>query len=249
MKIYPYMNGSKSAKALAEGLGIRVLKREGKPVRGHLVINWGCSAIDREVGENILNKPVAIQRAANKLRTFETFMKENVPTVEWTTDLEIALGWLKEGSDVVTRHKLSGHSGEGIEITTAEQFAKNEAGLVRAPLYTKYTKKKDEYRIHVFQGETIFQQRKARKKDVPDDQVNWQVRNLTGGFIFANDAVVAPDVVLDAAKKAVVALGLDFGAVDVGYKDGAAVCYEVNTACGLQGKNLESYVKAFQQFL
>jgi glutathione synthase/RimK-type ligase-like ATP-grasp enzyme len=251
MKIYPYMNGSKSAKALAEGLGIRVLKREGKPVRGHLVINWGCSvkSVVREVGQKFLNHPGAVGNAANKLVTFELFRDAEVPTVEWTTNLEIALGWLKAGSDVVTRHKLSGHSGEGIEITTAEQFAKGEVGLVRAPLYTKYTKKKDEYRIHVFQGEVIFQQRKARKKDVPDDQVNWQVRNLAGGFIFANDAVVAPDVVLDAAKKAVVALGLDFGAVDVGYKDGAAVCYEVNTAMGLSGRNLESYVAKFKEFM
>jgi len=41
--IYPYMKGSKSAKALAQALGIKQIKREGsgfKP-RGKRVINRG----------------------------------------------------------------------------------------------------------------------------------------------------------------------------------------------------------------
>lgn len=243
MKIYPYMNGSKSAKALAEGLGIKVLLREGKPRKEPVLINWGCSKIDRDIlVKKVLNPTVAVARAANKLITFECFRKENVPTVEWTTDKEVAIAW-KINSAVVVRHKLSGHSGEGIEIVDVDK------NLPDAPLYTKYTKKKDEYRIHVFDGEVIFQQRKARRKEVPDDQVNWQVRNLAGGFIFANYGVVAPEVVQEAARMAVQALGLDFGAADVGFKDGEAVVYEVNTACGLQGKNLESYVNKFREYL
>jgi glutathione synthase/RimK-type ligase-like ATP-grasp enzyme len=245
MKIYPYMNGSKSAKALAEGLGIKVLLREGKPVKNHLVINWGCSAIDREVGDKILNNPVNVAGAANKLLTFQMFAANDVPTVEWTTNPLEAAKWLDEGFDVVVRKKLSGHSGEGILILEAKNHIKNSVPEA-APLYTKYTKKKDEYRIHVFGGEILFQQRKARKKEVPDDQVNWQVRNLAGGFIFANDQIDAPECVKEASKSAVQALGLDFGAVDVGFREGACVVYEVNTACGLQGKNLEAYVKAFQ---
>jgi glutathione synthase/RimK-type ligase-like ATP-grasp enzyme len=247
MKIYPYMNGSKSAKALAEGLGIKVLLREGKPVKNHLVINWGCSVgnVAREVGQKFLNHPGAVGNAANKLVTFELFRDAEVPTVEWTTDPAQAEVWLHEPSNVVVRHKLTGHSGEGIQILEWDKGHEVPA----APLYTKYTKKKDEYRIHVFGGEVIFQQRKSRKKEVPDDQVNWQVRNLAGGFIFANDGVVAPEAVTSAAVQAVQALGLDFGAADIGFKDGAAVVYEVNTACGLQGKNLESYVNKFKTYM
>lgn len=247
MKIYPYMNGSKSAKALAEGLGIKVLLREGKRVPQQVVINWGCSNIPRDLGLcQVLNREVAVQRAANKLHTFETFFKENVPTVEWTTKIAEAAEWMNLGHNVVVRHKLSGHSGDGIEIV---DIAEGPGGLTAAPLYTKYTKKKDEYRIHVFGDEILFQQRKARRKEVPDDQVNWQVRNLAGGFIFANDGVDAPEAVKQAAVAAVSSLGLDFGAADIGFKDGAAVVYEVNTACGLQGKNLESYVNKFREYL
>jgi glutathione synthase/RimK-type ligase-like ATP-grasp enzyme len=246
MKIYPYMNGSKSAKALAEGLGIKVLLREGKPLKVPLLINWGCSKIDRDIlYKRCLNIPQYVANAANKLLTFQYFKEHNVPTVEWTTDSAQAEVWLHEPSNVVVRHKLTGHSGEGIQILEWDKGHE----VPQAPLYTKYTKKKDEYRIHVFGDEILFQQRKARRKEVPDDQVNWQVRNLAGGFIFANDGVEAPEAVKQAATKAVAALGLDFGAADIGFKDGAAVVYEVNTACGLQGKNLESYVNKFREYL
>lgn len=243
MKIYPYMNGSKSARALADGLGIKILKREGVRRKVDVLINWGSSRIDRDiVYDRILNSPEAVVDASNKLRTFQNFNADGVPTVEWTTEKHIAELWTVEGHDVVVRHKLNGHSGEGLEIINSAD------GIVPvAPLYTKYTKKVQEYRIHVFQGEIIFRQRKARKKDVPDDQVNWQVRNLKGGFIFAHQNLDVPPAVEQAAIAAVASLGLDFGAADVGCnKEGQAVVYEVNTACGLEGENLAAYVKAFQ---
>lgn len=243
-KIYPYMNGSKSAKSLAQALGIKILRREGPARRVDTIINWGSSLIERHIfTSKILNNPGCVRVAGNKLLTFEVFKHCDAPTVEWTTDKKKAIDWTIEGQQVVVRKKLTGHSGEGIEIVSVND------PMPDAPLYTKYTKKKDEYRIHVFQGEVIFQQRKARKKDVPDDRVNWQVRNLKGGFIFANDGVLAPDVVTDAAKLAVQALGLDFGAVDIGYKDGSTVCYEVNCAPGLEGSTLKAYTDIFQQFM
>jgi glutathione synthase/RimK-type ligase-like ATP-grasp enzyme len=121
--------------------------------------------------------------------------------------------------------------------------------LVDAPLYTRYIKKKEEYRIHVFQGDAFFVQRKARKKEVPDDQVNWKVRNLAGGFIFANQNVEVDDVARNEACNAVAALALDFGAVDIiRGTDGKYYVLEVNTACGLEGTTLEKYVEKFQQF-
>lgn len=248
MKIYPYMNGSKSARALADALGIKILKREGVRRKVDVLINWGCSNIDRDIDFwKILNKPECVGAASNKLRSFGVFSETEVPTVPWTTDINVADDWLEAGEFVVVRHKLSGHSGEGIEILDPNN---DDHVLKQAPLYTKYVKKTQEYRIHVFGGEVIFRQRKARKKEVPDEQVNWQVRNLAGGFIFANQDLAVPASVEQAAIAAVKALGLDFGAVDVGCnKEQEAVVYEVNTACGLEGKNLEAYANAFRNYL
>lgn len=245
MKIYPYKMGSKGAKALADALGIKQLKHEGKLIRGHVVINWGASRINRDIPEgDILNWPSAVAKASNKLETFKALTAANVSVPEWTVDRVLSELWIhNEKASIVCRTKLNGHSGEGIVIAeTLDQ-------LVDAPLYTRYIKKKEEYRIHVFQGDAFFIQRKARKADVPDDQVNWKVRNLAGGFIFANKDVVVAEEAKQQAIKAVSALGLDFGAVDIILgTDGVFYVLEVNTACGLEGTTLEKYVAKFQQF-
>ena len=252
MKLYSYNNGSASAKALANALGIKRLRHEGKPVKHPIIINWGASVIEREIANynEILNEPANVAKAVNKLTTLSLFTEHGVACPEWTEGYGEADKWLADGSSVVARYKLNGHSGEGIEILDTDralQVMTEQRG--KAPLYTKYVKKDQEYRIHVFQGEVIFQQRKARKIEVPDAEVNWQVRNLAGGFIFANDGVEASDAVKDQAKSAVDALGLDFGAVDViTNKRGEAFVLEVNTACGLQGKTLDAYVQAFSRY-
>lgn len=263
MKLYAYKQGSRSAAALAAALGIKRIKHEGGNIiiKDTPLINWGASklapriigvAVNDEGAHDILNHPGAVARAANKLEAFKFLSVAGVSVPEWTTSVRDASLWALNGVDVVVRHKLTGHSGEGIEILSAEQWNNREEGddvFPIAPLYTKYLKKKEEYRIHVFQGDAFFIQRKARKLDVPDDQVNWKVRNLAGGFIFANKDVQVPDVAKQEAINAVAALGLDFGAVDIILgMDGVFYVLEVNTACGLEGTTLEKYVAKFQQF-
>jgi len=247
MKIYAYNNGSKSAKALAEKLNIKILKHEGKPIRfkGPL-INWGNSGdIKRHIEcGGCLNPPNAVRNAVNKLQAFK-LMEAGVSIPSFTDEHQEAVKWLNEGSTIIVRHKLNGHSAEGLEIVNPNEAGEHD-DLPEAPLYTKYIKKDQEWRIHVFQGKVFFEQRKARKKDVPDDKVNWQVRNLNGGFIYSHVNVDAPKNVKEEAIKAVEALGLDFGAVDIlTTKRGEAYVLEVNTACGLEGTTLEKYAEQF----
>jgi D-alanine-D-alanine ligase-like ATP-grasp enzyme len=101
----------------------------------------------------------------------------------------------------------------------------------------------------VWDGNIIDIQEKKRKKETPDDQVNWQIRNHDNGFIFARSEVAPPRCILDYSLAAVSALGLDFGAVDLGYnvKREEAVVYEVNTAPGLEGSTLDAYFEAAVQ--
>lgn len=252
MKIYPYKQGSASAKALADALGIKRIKHEGKPLVVDVLINWGASNIKRVLkdADRILNHPAYVARASNKLLTFQALTDAGVRTPEWTESHLDAEQWLIDGFDVVARHKLNGHSGDGIEIYLAGKEKDKDVYVQdNVPLFTKYIKKKEEYRIHVFQGEAFFVQRKARKLDVPLEEVNWQVRNLAGGFIFAHKGVEVPDVARNEACNAVAALALDFGAVDIMLgTDGNFYVLEVNTACGLEGTTLEKYVEKFQQF-
>lgn len=257
-KLVSYKAGSASAKALSERLGIKRIKHEGKPitVQGFL-INWGSSKLPERIimGNNaiILNEPSAIAKASNKLESFKLF-KGHVPIPDFTESPHEACRWLYEGkTDVVVRLKLNGHSGDGILIETHDDPARikdPDLGIAGAPLYTKYIKKEDEYRLHVFKDEVFFVQKKARKLDVPDDKVNWQIRNHQNGFIYANKDIVVPELYKEIAVKAVKALGLHFGAVDlITQKNGKAFVLEVNTACGLEGTTLEKYCEQFRKYL
>ena len=66
--------------------------------------------------------------------------------------------------------------------------------------------------------------------------------------MFCREDVHAPQVVLNAAVDAILCLGLDFGAVDIGFHNTIGPCiYEVNTAPGLEGQTLINYVEAFKR--
>lgn len=260
-KILAYKQASESAKALAERLDVKRLKDEGSTWRGKagdVLINWGRSTdhIAFHGAAKVLNTPEAVSNASHKVRTFVAMKEaedrgEAIKMPKNTTAADVALQWMADGTDVVVRNVVQGHSGAGIEIISAAQYANYARGdgvFPRAPLYTAYVRKSEEFRIHVMNGEAFFVQRKARKMDVPDDQVNWQVRNLDGGFIYANVDVEVDEVAKQYAITAVRALGLDFGAVDViKTKRGNFFVLEVNTACGLAGTTLDKYAEAFQR--
>lgn len=254
--ILPYKNGSRSGAALANALGVRQIRLAGSSIhrqRSKTIINWGNSGSNLPPqglgsGHYVLNPTVLVSDAADKLRTFNVLGSSNTRIPEYTTEYEIAYDWMDEDSSVkvVERHQLSGHSGAGIVI--AEDV---DALSDSAPLYVKYIKKQDEYRIHIMDGQVIDVQRKARRSDVPDEDVNWQVRNHQNGFCYMRENVNPDTDVVVQALNAIEALGLDFGAVDVIWNahQNKAYVLEVNTACGLEGTTLERYKVAFQELL
>lgn len=248
MLIYPYNPNSESAKALAAALGLKRAKHEGKEIKKN-VINWGASKIDRPITGNIINRPEAVAKAANKLTTLKILKEKGVNTPLFTESFEEASSWIKEGRTVVARTKLNAHSGEGIVIVDSDSGEE----LPEAKLYTMYVPKTEEYRIHIMGNprKAIFIQRKARSKDVPDEKVNWKVRNHQNGFIYAHKDIdedaLKPAII--QAKEAVTALGLHFGAVDLIFnkKQGKYFVLEVNTACGLSGETINAYAKGFKE--
>lgn len=242
MKIYPYKMASQSAKALAQALGVKRLKPEGRMI-ADTFINWGASKINRDYEAGCYNHPTAVGVASNKLKTFLA-LDGVVLIPDYTTDLVEAQEWLNSGITVVERHTLTGHSGEGIRLVEFD-----EELSVDAKLYVQYIKKEREYRLHVFRDEVFFVQRKARALDVPDDEVNWKVRNHANGFIYANQNIELPAIAHHMAIEAIQALGLDFGAVDMIYNARQNKFYvlEINTAPGLSGTTLDKYVEKFKE--
>jgi glutathione synthase/RimK-type ligase-like ATP-grasp enzyme len=244
IRVLPY-GASVSARDLSQALGAMRLRLEGSAFHqrtSDAIINWGRGGAVEGITPT-LNSYEAVNNAANKRTAFQIMQQAGVSIPEFTTDIHTVRDWLENGDKVVARTTLRGHSGEGIEI-----FEGSDANIPSAPLYVKYIPKQQEYRVHVMRGTVIDVQQKRRRTETPDEQVNWQVRNLDGGFIFARENVEVPQMVLDQAILAVEAMGLDFGAVDLIFNINRGVGYvlEINTACGLQGTTLSNYVEAFQ---
>lgn len=246
-RVIPYRAGSRSATALSRELGGLCLRLNGnsryRPRANDKIINWGNT--DPPFRQQILNRNV---REASNKRNFLHCMREagleNIIPQFWTDRADIPAEIFERDGKVVCRTVLAGHSGEGIIIAnTAEE-------LVDAPLYTKYIKKQDEYRIHVGlrDGEPIVisMQRKARRE--AHDNPNWQVRNHANGFVYVRGDVNPPERVIEAAKRCLQASGLDFGAVDVIYNQHQARAYvlEINTAPGLEGQTVVDYANFFR---
>ena len=250
INIYSYNGGSRGAKQLATALGVKRIRHTGSRFKGSpakTVINWGATELSPEVAKcHILNPPAVVRVASNKLDFFnhidQVCRHENRDSylVPHTHDRSIAEAWLKEGP-VVCRTVLRGHSGNGIVIAT------DVDELVTAPLYTKYMKKKEEYRIHMGRnGVLIDAQRKARRND--HENPDWKVRNHANGFVYTRGNFVPNDHLLAVTSQTISDIGLDFGAVDViwnAYRDQYFVL-EVNTAPGLEGQTIENYANFFK---
>lgn len=253
VRVFPYKQGSRSAKALSEALEGRVLKLEGSRFRsrqGDVIINWGSSneALLDSYGEQRaeLNDPILVSSVSNKLTWFSSMKEhglEDIIPAFWTNREDIP----DEAFPVVCRTVLNGHSGRGIVISDTPD------DLVEAALYVKYIKKKEEYRIHCGVNRdgtktVIAAQRKARREDC--DEPNWQVRNHSNGFVFVRGDVDPHPSCTEVALQALSASGLDFGAVDVIWNEHQQRAYvlEINTAPGLEGQTVQDYAQFFTQW-
>jgi hypothetical protein len=253
--VLPYRKGSESSKEIASRLGILQMKLEGSKLKNsskHTILNWGNSTADLSGLDQVrvINPQAAVKRASHKLKFFETISasEETISIPRWTTEKDVAQSWIEGGTDVLARFILQGHSGAGIEIILHDE---EDAQCPDAPLYVAYVKKRDEYRVHVVGGTVTDVQRKARRTSRPLDLVNWQIRNHDNGFVFVRERVDPPQAVLENSVKAVQALGLDFGAVDVIWNQnkGKAYIIEVNTACAVSGITLDRYERALTSLL
>jgi glutathione synthase/RimK-type ligase-like ATP-grasp enzyme len=249
--VLPYQSGSISARTLQRALDehykCRRLLLTGAPFlqRGtDIIINWGRAGAVRGI-EPTLNSYAAINRTGNKRLCFKDLDKGDVSIPSYTTDISVARDWLEQGATVVERHSLRGHSGQGIKLKRDSDV------LEDCPLYVKYVPKQSEYRVHVFGNTIIDVRQKRRRRCVPDSDVNWQIRNERGGFVYAMQNVNPHQMVLDESLKAIKATGLDFGAVDVIWNESQQKAYvlEVNTACGLEGTTINNYVDAVLAYL
>ena len=249
--IIPYNVGSASAKSLKHELqkatGIRTLivrkdSTKYQPRWSDYIINWGCSKEWEYITRNVKYGHV---NATDKLKTFYAIQEWNnmqpddyVNTPEWTDDKNVAKAW--EGL-VVCRKILNGHSAAGIILHDNA----TDGELPTVPLYVKYKKKQNEYRVHVFKGEVIDVTQKKKRKDA--EFVDTKIRNHKNGWVYAREDLFIPPDLYEQAQRTLDAVELQFGAVDIIWNklENKSYVLEVNTAPGLTGTTLTKYVEAF----
>lgn len=238
--LVPYKRYSQGARILSRKLGIYHMPDPCLIRGGHHVINWGNTKWAVPVAAKVYNKPQNVAVAVNKLASYQVLKNAGVLIPEFTTDPEEAKLWATKHV-VMCRKLLESSGGKGIVV------AQKPLDIVPAKVYTRYVRKKREYRVHVFQGRVIGSKRKIKHKDVAVD--NDFVRSHDNGYRYICDPANPPtNRTLEAAISAVRALGLDFGGVDIAWVEKGDKPYvlEVNTAPGLTDMTGDWYAKAFK---
>lgn len=155
----------------------------------------------------------------DKLEELDALEEAGVPVVQHSR--EPIEGWLPR----------SRHHSQGRDLTTP-------------PTHFDYFVKKEDFeyevRVHVWNGLSIRAGRKRRADG--EDSHEW-IRSRSNGWVVDYSLPIhRPE--RDSAKSAVAALGLLFGAVDVGVlPDGQARVLEVNRAPGLEGNTVLKYAE------
>lgn len=230
MKFY-IKGGTKSgsakrlAAALTEKLGYKVWRSEkSNPKKEALVYGAGV----------------------DKIAQYQWFQAQGIPSLEFTTDAKVAGDWLHAGFDVFGRKLLNASCGKGIEVWSAAECDGGHSLPCDnpCPVYTKYKKKKREFRVHVFRDTVVRVVEKKLRKDW-DGPRDSKIRNLANGFVFCSCSD-EPEGLRVLALKAAGCVGSDFAGVDIGFNEklGELFVIEVNSAPGIEGSNVEAYVQA-----
>lgn len=256
IRLLPYKLGSHSADALASELGIlKIIPGPESKFIGtnkHIVINWGHSQMvpltKHGHSLKILNHPSRVQKSINKLTSLQILFNNGVSVPKFADNIKAASLMFQDGKTkrVFCRLTLTGSGGDGIHI------ARKPEELKQCNLYCEGIPKAQEYRIHVLRNSIVdVQEKKAKNGASKDADWNAEIRNLQFGWVFVRDGVNAPKTALQEAIKAVAALRLDFGAVDLAIdkRTGKPVVFEVNTSPGLEGSTITNYANAFNELL
>lgn len=221
------------------------------PKKGDLVVNYGCIKYPAgweerfgDHGSSLLNRPELVRISTNRRTSLPILRDAGVRVPEWTQYHERAIEWLDGGNSILCRQNKRSYGGAGISyVEPGQPLPKDQA------LYVKYRPKKTEYRVHIFGGKAIDLQEKRRRSGF-EGKVNYQIRSYDNGWVLCRENVHMPDECIDQSIRAVAALGLDFGATDVGWNETTkkATVYEVNTAPGLTGTTIQRYAEAIRGY-
>ena len=225
--IFIYRQDSKSATVVYTALieagaeAVRLRRfRDARPTARDLVVNWGAYVEQWPPGWRVLNPRIL----GNKFRELDILAGAGVPVPPYGRHPD--RGWLA---------RLETHY-------EANDLRQN---LRTGDFYVQRVDVDAEFRFHIFQGVSIRQQHKV---PIRTNAHPW-IRSFASGWDWVNGGD-GTEAMRRAAVRAVAALGLDWGAVDVGrLRTGGFVVFEVNTAPGIDpgGSTADRYAAAIME--
>lgn len=196
-------------------------------------INWGRADSRATLNGDISN-------TTNKRVMRERFKRNDVPMPTLLT-LDEAVQAIANGRTLVGRPDRHTQGRGFWKISTIPELLKALRGTARKRAATHFMEFVDaprEYRVHIFKGKSI--------------RISEKLYGLTGetahGAYITGKPRHEVGHVRAAAKQAVEAVGLDFGAVDVLASDTECWVLEVNAAPGLGGSMPALYAETFKRW-
>lgn len=242
--IFYHGNSSITGKELRAALNISGGSEDPGERSTHL-IRWGNRMSIRFNPIKTLNKKEALDNSSNKRRALELLTQANVKTPPLTDRFE---------GELLVARKDSHQQGKDFYLVASQNDFELTRHL-RCTHYTKFIPCDREMRIHIFRNEIIG----IAEKRMSDHCTSLTIRNFSNGwnFKYVNDC---DDILKTIAKNAVVALGLDFAAVDIMRSvNGNVYILEANSAPALvverDGGTIErmpifnKYLEKFREWL
>ena len=242
-----------TAKILSNLIGIGYGSNPKKSRRK--VIRWGYSGELEKINNLIthsLPSSDSIKNCANKLKTLEILKNSKVKIPQFFTSVD-QIRDKKLKFPMYCRKKFHTMGRDIILINNIDE-ALNSFRDGRYLVEGIVCKK--EYRVHVFCNEIISVSKKYFGEELWNElgkpKTKDTIRNNSNGWRYydVKDLNNVPKDVIEEAKKAVIALGLLWGAVDIiRSNDKVSYVLEVNSAPGLREGRAEIYANSFKKLI
>ena len=215
--------------------------------KGSTVVCWGSHLPELE-GHKVINR---MDKQLNKQEEAYALQRAGVSTVTVVATSEGRMDAINKIVSMGYIPRLNNHVG-GDDL------------LVKLKRCDYFVQKLDivkEFRIHSFDGRSIRAGEKHPREGFTPvaTAAEWKpnaglvhpwVRSFDGGWRIVYDGFQSTAPMRTLAHNAVKALGLTFGAVDIGQlSNNKLVVLEVNSAPGIEGGTLAAYVRAFQRMI
>lgn len=176
----------------------------------------------------------------NKLEQLQHMAEADVRCVPFTKDFDEVYENVTRYRQIWLGRKLNHTQGKDILLPDRKFWRIRD-------YWTRYIPSVEEWRIHIFDGQSIARGLKLFLHHQPNDPTAVIIRNRARDYLMRHD-VDPPDGMRQLAKYAVAAVGESFGAVDILVgQNGLQYVLEVNTAPAMDNYTRSKYVKAIRR--